>query len=133
LEVVSIGYAIIQGLTMGRRAAEIELSDEERAELERWRRRRTGSAGLHFRAEIVLDCAEGYSGEEIAERHRTSQQTVTKWRRRFVQDRLAGLSDAPRSGQPRRHDDAKVQEVLEATLHRRSGLARLRSEAASVA
>lgn len=104
---------------MGRPAAEIELSDEERAELERWRRRRTGSAGLHFRAEIVLDCAEGYSGEEIAERHQTSQQTVTKWRRRFVQDRLAGLSDAPRSGQPRRHDDAKVQEVLEATLNRR--------------
>ena len=51
---------------MGRPVAEIELSGEERGELERWRRRRTGSAGLHFRAAIVLDCAEGYSGEEIA-------------------------------------------------------------------
>lgn len=104
---------------MGRPAAEIVLSEEERAELESWRRRHTGRAGLHFRAGIVLDCAEGYSGEEIAARHHTSQQTVTKWRRRFVRDRLAGLSDAPRSGQPRRHDDAKVQAVLEVTLNRR--------------
>lgn len=67
----------------------------------------------------MLDCARGYCGEKIAERHHTSQQTVTKWRRRFALQRLAGLSDAPRSGQPRRHDDAKVQAVLEATLNRR--------------
>ena len=104
---------------MGRSPALIVLSDEEEAELKRWRRRRNTSTGLHVRAGIVLDCAHGYSGEEIAERQRTSQQTVTKWRRRFACDRLDGLSDAPRSGQPRRHDDSKVQEVLEATLNRR--------------
>ena len=104
---------------MGRAAAKIVLSEEEREELQRWRRRRTGSSGLYVRAGIVLDCAAGLSGAEIAERRRTSQQTVTKWRRRFASERLAGLSDAPRSGQPRRHDDAKVQEVLDATLNRR--------------
>lgn len=104
---------------MGRSAAEIVLSESEEAELKRWRRRRKTSTGLHVRAGIVLDCARGYSGEEIAERHATSQQTVTKWRRRFVTDRLAGLSDAPRSGQPRHYGDDRVQEVLEATLNRR--------------
>lgn len=104
---------------MGRLPAAIVLSEEEEAELKRWRRRRNTATGLHVRAGIVLDCARGYSGEEIAERHRTSPQTVTKWRRRFALDRLGGLSDAPRSGQPRRHDDGKVQEVLEATLNRR--------------
>ena len=104
---------------MGRAPAAIELSEDEEAQLKRWRRRRNTTTGLHFRAGIVLDCARGYSGEEIAERHNTSQQTVTKWRRRFASDRLKGLSDAPRSGQPRRHDDDKVQEVLEATLNRR--------------
>jgi transposase len=104
---------------MGRTPAAIELSEVEEAELKRWRRRRNTTTGLHFRAGIVLDCARGYSGEEIAERHNTSQQTVTKWRRRFASDRLDGLSDAPRSGQPRRHDDDKVQEILEATLERR--------------
>lgn len=104
---------------MGRSPAAIALSDEEEAELKRWRRRRNTISGLHFRAGIVLDCARGYSGEEIAERHNTSQQTVTKWRRRFAGGRLEGLSDAPRSGQPRRHDDDRVQEVLETTLNRR--------------
>ena len=106
---------------MGRRATEIMLSDEERAELQRWRRRRSGSSGLYVRAGIVLDCAAGLSGAEIAERHQTSQQTVTKWRRRFASGRLAGLSDAPRTGQPRRHGDEQVQEVLDATLNRRPG------------
>jgi len=104
---------------MGRSPAAIELSEDEEAELRRWRRRRNTTTALHFRAGIVLDCAGGYSGEEIAERHQTSQQTVTKWRRRFAHDRLEGLSDAPRSGQPRHHDDDRVQEVLEATLNRR--------------
>ena len=74
---------------MGRRAAEIVLSEEERAELQRWRRRHSGRSGLYVRAGIVLDCAAGLSGAEIAERHRTSQQTVTKWRRRFASGRLA--------------------------------------------
>ena len=106
---------------MGRRAREIVLSEEERAELQRWRRRRSGSSGLYVRAGIVLDCAAGLSGARIAERHQTSQQTVTKWRRRFASGRLAGLSDAPRSGQPRRHGDEQVQEVLDATLNRRPG------------
>jgi len=104
---------------MGRRAALVELSAAEEAELKRWRRRRNVASGLHLRAGIVLDCAQGYSGEEIAERHQTSQQTVTKWRRRFAREGLAGLSDAPRSGQPRKHDDEKVQAVLDATLNRR--------------
>lgn len=104
---------------MGRNAAYIELSDDDRSQLESWRRRRNTTAGLHLRAGIVLDCVAGYSGEEIAERHRTSQQTVSKWRRRFAKDGLAGLSDAPRPGQPRRHGDEQVQAVLEATLSRK--------------
>ena len=110
---------MLGAFAMGRRAAEIVLSEEERAELQRWRRRRSGRSGLYVRAGIVLDCATGVSGAEIAERHRTSQQTVTKWRRRFASGRLAGLSDAPRTGQPRRHGDERVQEVLDATLNRR--------------
>ncbi len=104
---------------MARPAAEIVLNEGEEAELNRWLRRRNTTVGLHLRAGIVLDCAQGYSGEEIAERHNTSKQTVSKWRGRFARDRLAGLSDAPRSGQPRKHDDDQVQAVLEATLNRK--------------
>ena len=104
---------------MSRPAVEIVLSEKEEAELRQWIRRRTMPVGLHLRASIVIDCAEGYSGETIAQRHHTSKQTVSKWRGRFARDRLAGLSDAPRSGQPRKHDDDQVQAVLEATLNRK--------------
>ncbi|MGI9328545.1 MAG: hypothetical protein ACR2PZ_25235 [Pseudomonadales bacterium] len=58
---------------MARLPAEIVLDGEEEAQLKQWRRRRKTSAGLHLRAGIVLDCADGYSGEEIAEWHHTSQ------------------------------------------------------------
>ena len=74
---------------MGRPATEVVLSEEERKELQRWRRQSTGKSGLFVRAGIVLDCAAGFSGEEIAERHRISQQTISKWRRRFAAERLA--------------------------------------------
>ena len=104
---------------MSRPAVEIVLSEKEEAELRQWIRRRTMPVGLHLRASIVIDCAEGYSGETIAQRHHTSKQTVSKWRGRFARGRLAGLSDAPRSGQPRKHDDGQVQAVLEATLNRK--------------
>jgi transposase len=104
---------------MARLPTEIVLEKDEMALLEGWRRRRNTTAGLHVRAGIILDCADGYSGEEIAERHRTSQQTVSKWRGRFAANRLTGLSDAPRSGQPRKHGDDRVQTVLEATLNRK--------------
>ncbi len=104
---------------MARLAIPIVLDADEESELKSWRRRRNTKAGLHLRAGIILDCAQGYSGEEIAVRHRTSEQTVSKWRRRFAKDRIAGLSDAPRSGQPRKHDDERVQMVLDTTLNRR--------------
>lgn len=104
---------------MPRLATEIVLNEEERRVLQSWRRRRNTKAGLYLRAGIILDCAEGVSGWEIAKRHHTSQQTVSKWRSRFAQNRLDGLSDAPRPGQPRKHDDEAVQVVLEATLNRK--------------
>lgn len=104
---------------MGRSAVAIVLGEQDRAELQRWRRRRNTTVGLHLRAGIILDCASGYAGKDIARRHRISEQTVSKWRRRFARDGLAGLSDAPRSGQPRKHGDECVQAVLETTLNRR--------------
>jgi transposase len=116
---LSYGDPFLGEITMGRAATPIVLSAEEQAALESWRRRRNTRAGLHLRAGIVLDCACGLSGEEITERHRTSQQTVTKWRKHFAERGLAGLSDAPRPGQPRRHDDDQVQAVLDATLNGR--------------
>ena len=84
---------------------------------------RNTKVSLHLRASIVLDCAAGYSGEEISERNHVTQATISKWRTRFAKDRLSGLSDAPRSGKPRSHDDEEVQRVLEATLNTKPKMA----------
>lgn len=104
---------------MGRRAAEITLDEQEQAVLESWVRSRKIASALSTRAGIVLDCSRGLRGDEIAKRHRVSKQTVTKWRRRFAVERLEGLSDSPRPGQPRRHGDDAVQAVIDATLNRK--------------
>jgi transposase-like protein len=79
----------------------IELTTEERAELERRARRHTATRREVFRARIVVLAAEGLRNDEIAERLGTVRTTVSRWRKRFFEDREAGLADHPRSGRPR--------------------------------
>lgn len=76
---------------MGRVAATIDLSAEERKELEGLSRRRRTAQGLAQRAEIVLLAAERLENKVIAQRVGAVENTVGKWRRRFAQDRLDGL------------------------------------------
>ena len=96
----------------GPKAVEIELSESERGQLERWARRRRTAAGLAQRARIVLACAGGESNAEIAQRLGVSRPTVTKWRARFAAERLEGLADGPRPGRPRTVSDERVEEVV---------------------
>jgi transposase len=98
------------------RAVEIELSDEERAELEAWARRPTSAQALAQRSRIVLAAADGLKNVEIAERLGVGRPMVTKWRNRFGEHRLDGLLDEPRPGQPRTITDAQVEEVITKTL-----------------
>lgn len=78
-------------------------------------RRKTAQA-MALRARIVLSCADGMENKAVAAKLRTSQQTVSKWRARFVTDRLDGLLDAPRPGAPRSIADAQVDAVIAKTL-----------------
>jgi transposase len=55
----------------------------------------------------------------VAARFAVTPQMVGKWRARFVARRLEGLSDEPRPGQPRKITDAKVEQVIVATLEHR--------------
>jgi transposase len=103
----------------GRPLPKLELTTEENNRLVEWARRRTTAQALALRARIVLGCAQGSTNSQVAQRLRVTLQTVGKWRQRFVEQRLDGLLDAPRPGQPRKITDAKVEQVLAMTLERR--------------
>jgi transposase len=96
----------------GRPVAELVLLGDERDELERLTKRAMVNRNLAFRARLVLACASGMTNTAVARRYRTTNQTVGKWRKRFVQDRLEGLYDEPRPGAPRSVTDPEVEAVL---------------------
>jgi transposase len=100
----------------GRPKAPLTLTDDERQALERWSRRAKTAQALALRAKIVLACAEGATNQAVAEQLRVWPQTVTKWRGRFVRQRLEGLSDEPRPGRPRTITDEQVEQVITKTL-----------------
>ncbi len=97
-------------------AVTIELSDEERVQLESWARRRSSAQALAQRSRIVLLAADGLTNTEIAGRLGVGRPMVTKWRGRFAARRLDGLCDEPRPGRPRTITDEQVEEVIVTTL-----------------
>jgi transposase len=100
----------------GRPKATLELNDAERSELRALAMRRKTAQAAALRARIILACAEGIENNAVAERLGVTKQTVSKWRGRFVRQRLDGLVDAPRTGAPRTIDDARVEAVVAKTL-----------------
>jgi transposase len=96
--------------------APVVLSDAERAQLESWTRRRTSAQALALRSRIVLLAAEGRNNTEIAAELAIKRGTAAKWRSRFVEQRLDGLTDEPRPGRPRTISDEQVEEVIVKTL-----------------
>jgi len=100
----------------GRRMAALVLSAEERAELTSLAARRNTAQALALRARIVLRCATGAENQQVAADLRIDKTTVGKWRRRFVERRMDGLRDEPRSGAPRTVDDARIEAVIVRTL-----------------
>src|SRR3954452_6582446 len=92
-------------------AVTVVLDAGEREQLERWARRRSSAQALALRSRIVLFAAEGLKNTEIAERLNIDHATVRKWRKRFGELRLDGLSDEPRPGRPRAIRECEVQEV----------------------
>ena len=71
------------------------LDDVERETLERWVRRPKTAQALALRARMILACAEGRSNTAVGADLGVSDETVGKWRSRFLERRLDGLSDEP--------------------------------------
>ncbi|TWT59597.1 hypothetical protein Pan54_03050 [Rubinisphaera italica] len=97
-------------------AQQIELTDSERVQLTKWSRGRSTPSRLVLRAKIVLSAVEGFENQQIASQLQCTRRTVSRWRNRFAQLRLNGISkDAPRSGRK-----ASVRETKEAEILRRT-------------
>ena len=53
------------------------------------------------RARMILLAADGLSNDQIAARLDTRREVVSMWRKRFFEERLAGLDERSRPGRPR--------------------------------
>ena len=79
---------------------EIRLTDDERGTLRRRAATYTAPYRDVVRAKIVLMAADGLQNKDIAHRLSLPVQVVTRWRKRFYHERLAGLEERPRTGRP---------------------------------
>jgi transposase len=101
---------------MGRPKAELVVTDDDLEELMRLSKRARVNRNLAFRARLVLACADGLTNTVVARTHRTTNQTVGKWRTRFVEGGISALYDEPRVGAPRTISDDTIEDVVVKTL-----------------
>jgi len=78
----------------------IVLTKSEKEQLETIARKYTSAYSRVVRAKIVLYAAKGFDNDEIGKRLDLPRQIASKWRKRFFEQRLAGLEDEPRQGRP---------------------------------
>jgi transposase len=88
---------------MAREAPVIRLSLDESQQLQQLVNARSTPQGLAFRARLILRCAQPGvpRNDHVAAELGCDADTVSRWRRRFRDQRLEGLHDCPRSGRPR--------------------------------
>jgi len=80
-------------------AEPIALSEEEKTELEQMTQSRTLPAGDVMKARMVLLLAKGTSYQQIQKLLDTTAPTISRWKTRFMQHRLAGLIEERHPGQ----------------------------------
>jgi transposase len=102
---------------VGRLADVVVLSGDERCFLESQFRRHKAPRSLSDRCRMILLCADGLASKEVARQMGVHEHTVGKWRRRFVRERIEGLTDECRPGRPRTVSDDQVAAVIERTLY----------------
>jgi transposase len=101
---------------MANHSRAVELSSEERRDLERLLRSQTSASGVVRRARAVLLLADGQTGTEVARMTGYTPVQISRIRRRFCEERTAGLSDKPRSGRPPTVGQRKTAEIVALTL-----------------
>lgn len=100
---------------MSTRAA-LNLTDQERLKLQQLVRLPGTLHGLATRCKVILLDEQGLTYAAIGAKLDMREQTVLKWRQRFLKHRIPGLKDKPRSGVPRKITDEMIAEVVRKTL-----------------
>jgi transposase len=93
-------------------ATPIALTEQERSALEAMIRSPKTEHGIVERARIVLLAAEGRATRSIATELGTWPGRVSRWRKRFARERLAGLRDLPRPGPTPRYGSDTDKRIL---------------------
>jgi hypothetical protein len=78
----------------------VSITDDQKAELERWQRCNNFPQGKCRRARIILLRAVNTPILAIAKITGVRHETVRKWITRFCEDDIDGLDDRARSGRP---------------------------------
>lgn len=76
----------------------VEVTAEERAELERWQRSPKKESGLVRRGRVILMLADGATLKDVCAYCKLAPRIVRKWARRFIEERIPGLADRRRPG-----------------------------------
>jgi transposase len=109
------GYTLWEESSM-RIAQPIEVTEKEFETLTRWSRGRRTPTRLMKRAKIMLMASEGQQNKTIAELLEIDARQVSRWRRRFVQKRLAGIEkDLPRGGRKAKKRERMTPLIIETT------------------
>ena len=97
-------------------AQRVELSEKEIKTLTSWSRGRRTPTRLMMRAKIVLMAAQGEQDKTIAELLGIDPRQVSRWRRRFIEQRLAGIEkDLPRGGRKAKKRERMAPLIIERT------------------
>jgi len=99
------------GMSLGR----VVLAPPERRELKRRARKRSLAVEIVKRAEVILMLASGHSYREVRERLDCSDEYIREWKKRFQEERLAGLDSRYRGSQRRTRTAEGEARILEAT------------------
>lgn len=105
----------------------MNLTREDKIQLQQLTRGGRGQSPMALRAKIVLACGEGLSNQGVGKQLGVSPSTVKKWRDRYTQSGIAGLGNQSRQATPPEGAGAPVAQRVadtaasarETTVHHR--------------
>lgn len=97
-------------------APSIELTEKELNGLSQIIKASTSEYRMVVRAKIIISASKGHNNEKISKELKVNKNTISKWRKRFFEFRLEGLSDIKRSGRKCIYGDEKKDEIVNDTI-----------------